>query len=126
VFGEGIASYMNDGGTDLAPGGTVTNPDAETVPLLGIVAYLDHKWNDKWTSSIGYSRTDVDNTSLQDPDAFKLGEYASVNALYQGNERFLAGVELLWGRREDNNGANGEDVRLQFSIRYNFSVGKAH
>jgi hypothetical protein len=121
VYGEGIASYMNDGGVDLAPDGQIGSLRGETVPLLGFTAYYDHSWNDQWTSSIGYSRTEVDNTSFQAGDAFNTGEYASVNLLYKPDDALLMGGELLWGEREDHNGASGDDVRLQFSVRYNFS-----
>jgi hypothetical protein len=31
------------------------------------------------------------------------------------------GAELLWGQRTDFNGADGDDVRIQFSLKYNFS-----
>ena len=70
VYGEGIASYMNDGGMDLAPTAarraTVTDLQAEAVPLTGVIAYYDHYWSEKWSSSIGYSYTEVDNTNFQD------------------------------------------------------------
>jgi len=34
----------------------------------------------------------------------------------------MMGVELLWGKRTDNDGTTGDDVRYQFSVKYNFSV----
>src|SRR5262249_13606607 len=66
VFGEGIASYMNDGGVDLGPKGEPGHLTGESVPLVGFVGYYDHSWNEHWTSSFGYSRTEVDNTSFQE------------------------------------------------------------
>jgi len=122
VFGEGIASYMNDGGTDLAGEGTLVDPRAATVPLFGVVAYYNHQWTEGWTSSIGYSRTEVDNTDLQEGDAFHVGQYASANVLYSPDDHFTVGAEVLWGEREDNNGANGDDVRAQVTFRYNFAT----
>jgi len=122
VYGEGIATYMNDGGVDLAPGGTIADPKAESVPLLGISAYLNHSWNDKFTSSFGYSRTAVDNTSLQDTDAFATGEYASANVIYYPTKNVFIGGEALWGHREDNDGAGGDDFRTQISFHYNFTT----
>ena len=121
VYGNGIASYMNDGGVDLAPDGTPANASAAAVPLLGLVAYYDHYWNDKWSSSIGYSSTEVDNQSLQEGDAFEKGQYASVNLLHYPGKNMLVGGELLWGKRTDNNGDTGDDVRVQFTFKYNFS-----
>ncbi len=63
VYGEGIASYMNDGGTDLgpdvAPNPGAPNPlglRADVLPLLGLMAYYDHYWSDTMSSSIGWSQ----------------------------------------------------------------------
>jgi len=135
VYGEGIASYMNDGGTDLGPtlnGGPVVTPPIvgpppplnlvpDVLPLTGLTIYYDHYWNDQWSSSIGYSQTHVDNTNFQAGDAFKTGEYASVNLLWTPEKHILVGGEFLWGRREDKNGANGDDTRIQLSFKYSFN-----
>jgi len=137
VYGKGIASYMNDGGMDLAPNArlvpaTPTVPPtptppmnlilaAETVPLLGVTAYVDLQWSKTLSSSIGYSFTKVDNTNFQDPTAFHKGEYASGNLLWAPIDRILTGVEVLWGRRTDNNGAKGDDARAQFTFKVSFS-----
>lgn len=133
VYGEGIASYMNDGGVDLGPelvAGVsqpiVGAPPAgslrpDVVPLSGLTIYYDHYWNDEFSSAIGWSQTKVDNTSFQSPDAFESGQYASVNLLYTPDKRLLMGAEFLWGQREDFNGAQGEDTRLQVSFKYSFS-----
>lgn len=133
VYGDGIASYMNDGGMDLAPSArfvtsgpaldpTVSGVSAEAVPLLGIVAYYDHYWNSIWSSSIGYSFTKVSNTNFQDSGAFHRGEYASANLLVTPVKNVLIGGEVLWGRRSNNNGAAGDDLRFQFSVKYNFGI----
>lgn len=121
VFGAGIANYMNDGGTDLAADGTLANPTAKAVPLQGFIAYIDHTWNPKFSSSGGYSRTQVQNTTLQTPGAFKSGDYASANVLYYPTKNVFFGVEGLWGQRTDNGGATGKDVRVQVSAHYGFS-----
>jgi hypothetical protein len=134
VYGEGIASYMNDGGMDMGPEARpgVSQPivgaplppgslTGEVVPLLGLVAYYDHYWNDQWSSSIGWSSVDVDNTSFQEVGAFNSAQYASVNALYAPDPHILMGAELLWGNREDFGGAKGEDTRIQATFKYSFS-----
>jgi hypothetical protein len=121
LYGRGIATYMNDGGVDLAPEGTVQNLSPKAVPLFGVMAYLEHAWTDSWTSSIGYSRTQVENTSFQAGSAFHSGEYASANLLYSPDKKFLVGGEFLWGRRTDFSGATGNDLRTQISFRYRFS-----
>jgi hypothetical protein len=128
VFGQGIASYMNDGGMDLAPDGSTTTAaglSAKAVPLLGVSAYYDVWWSDKWSSSVGYAFTQVDNTDFQTPDAFHLGQYASANILYYPVKDVFYGIEYLYGRREDNDGNSGQDQRVQISAHYNFSLASA-
>ena len=124
VYGEGIASYMNDGGMDAAPDrpSTQTGAQVEAVPLTGVSLYLDHSWNEQFTSSIGYSFTEVDNTDGQTADAYNKGQYASANLLYMPVKDVLVGVEALWGDREDNGGNSGSDTRVQFSMKYNFGA----
>jgi len=121
LYGAGIATYMNDGGTDLAPEGTIADARAKAVPLLGISAYYDHYWTEKYSSSIGYSSTQVENTSLQEGSAFNKGQYASTNLLYKPIKNVLVGGELLWGSRTDKDGGYGDDIRTQISFKYEFS-----
>ena len=128
AYGHGIASYMNDGGTDLAPenlapAGAPPQIKPAAVPLLGVMAYLEHRWNDHWTTAGGYSMTQVDNRNLQAPDAFHRGEYASINLLYTPVKNFMIGGEFLWGKRTDFGGSSGNDPRIQLSARYDFSTG---
>jgi len=127
VYGEGIASYMNDGGMDLAPSAqydedALSDLEAEAVPLTGVLAYYDHWWSDRWSSSIGYSYTEVDNTNFQDPGAFNKGEYASGNLLYYPGENLMIGGELMWGQRTVNDDESDDDLRFQFSVKYNFGI----
>jgi hypothetical protein len=133
VYGEGIASYMNDGGTDLGPElkpgvspPIVGAPPAgslrgDVLPLLGVTTYYDHYWSDQWASSIGWSMVKVENTNFQEDSAFKKAQYASANLLYTPDPRILIGGEFLWGQREDFGGAKGEDTRIQVTFKYNFS-----
>jgi|KBSMisStandDraft_5_1062788.scaffolds.fasta_scaffold05913_7 hypothetical protein len=123
VTGAGIATFMNDGGVDMAP--TTANPlttDAKAVDLTGISAYFDHYWNSKWSSSIGYSYDEVDNLNGQNGSAFKKGDYFSANILHTPADNILIGAELLWGKREDFNGNSGNDSRIQFSLKYSFGA----
>jgi hypothetical protein len=127
VYGEGIASYMNDGGMDLAPqaqysGSVLTDVTADAVPLMGVVAYYDHWWSDKLSSSIGYSFTEVDNTNFQGPGSFHHIDYASGNLLYYPADNLMLGGELMWGQRENNDGASEDNVRFQFTVKYNFGI----
>jgi hypothetical protein len=122
VWGKGIATYMNDGGVDLSADGTLASPEAKAVPLLGVSAYYDHYWSDRFSSSFGYSFTKVDNTELQTADAFEKGQYASANWLWYPTKNVFIGGEGLWGERTDNGGDVGIDRRIQISYHYSFST----
>jgi hypothetical protein len=125
VHGEGIENYMNDAPVDVA-----TTPNNSTVapikgvalPVTGYVAFLDHTWNPKMSSSIGYSRVDIDNSVGQAPDAYKAGSYALVNLLFTPVPNFMWGVEGGWIQRENNSdGFKTDDQHVQISAKYNFS-----
>jgi hypothetical protein len=124
VYGEGVSNYMNDSTPDVGAGGTLADPKGEAVPLLGVSVYVDVYWNKLVTSSFGYSTVNLDNTSLQPGSAYQRGEYASANALFHPAPNFLIGPELQWAQRTDNDGAGGQDVRVQVSAKWAFSTSK--
>jgi hypothetical protein len=112
---------------DLAPravftNGEITDLQAEAVPLTGVLAYYDHYWNDRWSSSVGYSYTEVDNTNFQDPVTFNKGEYVSTNLLYYAADNLMFGAEVLWGKKTTLDGASDDDVRFQFTARFTFGT----
>jgi hypothetical protein len=94
----------------------------EPLPIVGIVAFLDHTWNELWSTAVGYSMTDIDNTDGQAPDAYRRGHYFLGNALYTPVPNVMVGGELQWGRRENfSDGFKSDGFKLQFSFKYNFS-----
>ena len=119
TYGEGIASYFNDGGVDLAPAGGI-GQGAQLVKSIGMMLYYDHYWSGKWASSIGYSQHHQDNTSGQAFNAFKTGSYASTNLLWTPAKNVMWGAELLWGKKEQMDGASGHDTRVQFTGQFKF------
>ncbi|KZX57060.1 hypothetical protein A3709_04650 [Halioglobus sp. HI00S01] len=121
VYGEGIGNYMNDGGIDIAPkNAELADNRAEVVPLLGIVAYYDHYWNERWSTSVGWSTTRLDTTDGQAFDEFETGQIAQVNLLHYPTDGVLVGGELIWGEREEVDGVSVDDLRVQMSLKVNF------
>jgi hypothetical protein len=127
VFGEGIQNYMNDSPVDVGlvrnPGNAVTPVEGKPIPITGIVAFLDHSWNSKVSTAIGYSGQMNDNTEGQAPDSFKNGHYALGNVLYSPVPNAMVGVEFQWGRRENfTDGFTQDATKIQVSFKYNFSA----
>jgi outer membrane DcaP-like protein len=127
IYGEGVENYMNDAPVDVSVrNSTSGNPHRPVVgkalPVLGIVAFYDFNWNEKFSTAIGYSRVDIDNSNAQAANAFRHGQYALANVLYYPIKNVMAGLEFQWGRRQNfSDGFAVDDYRLQFSARYNFN-----
>jgi hypothetical protein len=126
VYGEGIQNYMNDAPSDVGvennPGSVISPVQGVPLPMFGVVAFLDHTWNEKFTSSVGYSMIDIDNSAQQAPNAFKTGHYALGNVLYMPVSNVTTGVEFQFGRRENfSDGFSSDIARVQFSFKYNFA-----
>ena len=127
VFGEGIQNYMNDSPVDVGiarnPGDIRSPIKGEAIPITASVVFLDHNWNKQWSTSVGYSRQDNDNTDGQADDAFETGQYALGNLLYSPVANVMMGGEVQWGRREMfRDPFVGKGFKLQFSFKYNFSA----
>jgi hypothetical protein len=127
VYGHGVQNYMNDAPVDIGIKNNFSNPVTpilgEALPVLGIVAFYDRTWNDKWTSTVGYSLVNIDNSNGQADNAYKQGQYALANLLYYPTAGLLLGPEIQWGKRENfRDGFSSDDVRIQFSVKYNFKV----
>ena len=125
IYGHGVENYMNDAPVDVAPKVT-TNPhkpiDGDALPVIGVVAFYDHYWNDKFSSTLGYSLIDIRNAALQLPDAFHRGHYALTDLLYYPVKNVMIGGEYIYGHRTNfSDGFGVNDNRIQFTFSYNFS-----
>jgi hypothetical protein len=127
VGGSGVENYMNDAPVDIG-----VEKDAQTaagfkgvaLPLLGIVAFDDHNWNDKFSTAIGYSMLNIYNSNAQTPSDFHQGHYALVNLLYHPVKPVTIGGEFQFGRRVDfSSGFSVNDYKVQFSFKYAWSKG---
>ncbi|HMK29623.1 MAG TPA: DcaP family trimeric outer membrane transporter [Terriglobales bacterium] len=126
VYGEGIENYMNDAPIDIGvknnPGNPVTPIKGVALPVLGVVAFLDHNWNQRFSSAMGYSMVNIDNSNAEKPSDYHQGHYAVANLLYYPVKNVMVGGEFQFGRRVNfSDGFNVNDYRLQFSLKYNYS-----
>src|SRR5262249_19885018 len=79
IDGQGVENYFNDAPIDVGiqkqPGNAVTPVTGKALGDLGFVLFLDHTYNERWTSSIGYSRVQISNSDGQAANAYKNGDY---------------------------------------------------
>ncbi len=118
TYGEGIGSDFNDQPPDAVFNTADSSLDA--IPVFGWNLSYEHWWSQKFYSVFVYSVLDADNQAAQPPDSFKKTQYASANVVWTPIERWLFGIEALYGTREDKDGADGMDIRYQFTSRFSF------
>ena len=91
----------------------------DLTPQFGAFAAYRHRWNDQLHSSFGLSFAAADNdTASSGPDVPKSYQSAHLNIIWVPIRRMSVGAEFIWGRREDESGADGVMNRLQLSAKY--------
>ncbi len=125
LAGTAIENYVNDGSTDIGirdpavPGVPI---DGASLPVLGLVGFIDANWSDHFTSTAGYSMVNIWNSDGQDAASFHRGHYALVNLLYYPTKKLMFGPEFQFGRRVNNlDSFEVNDFKIQFSVRYNYA-----
>jgi hypothetical protein len=126
VYGEGIQNYMQDAPVDVGVVEHANNPTepftGEALPVTGIHGFIDHNWNEKFCTSLGYSTVTIDNLETAAPSAYKMGQYAIVNLSAVPFKNAWVAAELQWGRRTNfSDGFHSDAVKVHFAFKYNFS-----
>ena len=118
--GEGIGRYINDSSFTDSDAVIQADNKIKALPVWGAFAFIDHQWNDKTSSSIGYGYLEVDTQDEQSDNAFKQSDFFVTNILYQLAKPVQIGTELQWGQFEQKNGDSGDNLRWQSSVIYRF------
>jgi hypothetical protein len=94
------------------------------LPVLGVVAFLDHNWNEQFSTSAAYSMVNITNSDAELPPAFHQGHYVLTNLLYHPVRTVTIAGEFQFGRRLNfSDGFNVNDERVQFSFKHDRSKG---
>ena len=139
TYGEGIGRYFNDlhlvNAVDDATYESTTNTLTPT-PLLGYFGAITHEWSTCLRSTAVYSHLELDNRQITGGSTTVLpyhgGDYASINLMYHMEpcvpnpsdpskktmlqHHLVAGMEYLYGQKENVAGAFGNDQRVMFMI----------
>jgi DcaP outer membrane protein len=125
IYGEGVENYMNDATIDVGikNTGDPNRPiEGVALPITGIVAFLDHNWSDKFSSSLGYSSVDIKNAEASADDQFSHGDYAIFNMMSYPTRSVMTGIEFQWGKRTNFRDDFAADIfKIQVTFKYNFS-----
>jgi hypothetical protein len=126
VYGKAIGSNLTDAPVDIGLKNNLSNPIKPVlgvpIPVFGVVAFLEHRWNTQLSSTMGYSSVHLYNSDAQAANAFKKGRYGILNILYSPFSDYMMGAELQWGKRINfNDGFSSSIVKVQFSFKYSFN-----
>jgi hypothetical protein len=119
--GRGISRYIQDVnglGLDAAfdPAGGF-----RTLQATGWFIAYEQWWTDKLVSNFTYGQARVDVTdTLLPADTYKAADYATANLIWLPVERLGMGIELIYGSRENKDGAKGKNCRVQAGVQYRF------
>ena len=121
IYGEGIARYINDlntvGGLDgvFDPEGKI-----QTLPVVAGYISLQHWWSENTRSSFLVSGVWIDNHSFQPGNSYYKTERVSGNITYSPVPRFDVGMEVIWGRRTNEDRQSGDAIQTQVMAKFRF------
>ena len=113
--GDGYGTQLKGG-----PAEAVFDTALDMIGISGVFGGLQHFWSDKFRSNLTYGHLSADNPASVPSDALDSTTYASANFIWNPFKQLTLGVEYLWGRRENVDGAYGTSNRYLFSSRINF------
>lgn len=119
IAGEGIGRYVALNTFDGAAIDPISG-DLEAIPLFGGFGVWRHPFSDKTRINLGYSVLVADNPNFVVGTEPRLVQSAYTALLWDPIPKFTIGGELLYGRRELENGDAGEIFRFTFSTKYAF------
>lgn len=71
-------------------------------------------------SNLLYGYVDSDNPEFVSGDKFDNTNYVAADLIWNLYKKLSLGVEYLWGRRENKDGASGTSNRLLFTSKVKF------
>ena len=139
VGGMGIAHYFNEFNLVNPIDDASFNPATKELTPLGVFGYFvgyQHDWAKNFRSTACYSHLDLDSDNQIVPvgtSPYRHGDYVSVNLIFHYDlceypkaddpkttpnveHTLYAGVEYLYGHKEDLNGDRGQDQRIMFMV----------
>ncbi len=117
-YGDGYGTQLK-GGPEEGIFDTA-NSELDLIGIGSLFGGIQHFWTEKFRSNLTYGHVRADNPASMPSDALDSTTYASANLIWNPLKQLTLGVEYLWGRRKNVDGASGTSNRYLFSSRLNF------
>lgn len=118
--GRGLSRYTADltgSGLDAVVG---ADGRLDALDLHGGFVGYTHYWSELWRSNLIFGQLTLERNAALAADAFRQSRYGVFNLIWSPAPSWTMGMELLYGRLEQQGGARGDTVRVQGSLQYNF------
>jgi hypothetical protein len=136
TYGNGVSHYINDLHLVSAVNDAAFDRVNGIVTPLPVFAYygaVTHEWGEKLRSTAVYSHVDLNSEQIPGGSTttlpYRRGETISINLMYHSEpcvddssktkkieHHFVAGLEYLFGQKENLGGAFGADHRVMFMV----------
>ncbi|WP_276388358.1 DcaP family trimeric outer membrane transporter [Eudoraea chungangensis] len=120
-YGEGQAHKIISLSWDGKASGTLTNNDLTLAPAWFAFAGYNHYWSKKFNSNISTAWSGTTLSSLQSDDTIQKAGSVHANLIYFPTRMISAGIEYMWGVRENKNGIEGTASRVQAMVKFKFN-----
>ena len=120
-LGKGMGGYTTDL-SSVGGGDAQFDPTGNLYALPVLAGYVAFQkwWQESLRSTFIVSTVNIDNYSWQGPGSYNRTQRTSGNLIWSPTVRVDLGGELIWGRREDKDEADGTALQLQLSAKYRF------
>ncbi len=124
VYGKGISNYIQDiNGLGLDMVANQSKPgEMSRVEVWGAYMGLQYNFSKNVFMTCTYSqdRDYMPSGVTAAPDTYKYAQYVVTNVFWNILPNLQTGVEYLWGRRTNMDGASGKANRIQTMLQLNF------
>ena len=117
-YGDGYGMELKGGPQEGAF--NTSTLELNTIGVFGSYGGIQHFWSERFRSNLVYGYVNSDNPDFVSGDTFDNTNYAAADFIWAPYKNTAIGVEYLWGRRENKDGASGTSNRFIFSSRVNF------
>ena len=121
TFGSGAAHRVIALGFDGGNDAVITPDGMDAISHTQLYGGYSHYWTDSLNSTLTAAWAELDNASLQPGNAIHQATSAHLNLVWFPYDRISVGVEYMWGKRENKDGADGTAQRLQFMTKFIFN-----
>ena len=119
--GQGFGRYVNDL-SSVGDFDGIFSPDGDLELIDVVSGYISaqHWWRRTMRSNFTLGYVEIDAPGFVEDDFYKRTFRASANLLWSPTPRIDVGAELLWGRRENEDGSDGDATQAQLAVKYLF------